>query len=294
MEYSVQDLIRILLKKWWAILLAVCLIAGLSVITSKRSYEKALADYDRLTTQTISTGTETGSLVATYQYWYEPTDYFRFISPIEEQEDRIRAIEDNLSKEKYDFLGRLDARATAQQVKDQIDAEFTASLYDDAVILATQSAMAAFDYKEPPYIDEQEKLIEPDEPMDITKHLSFELRDPNILCLTVSGLEKQIAEELIKEFLKNWKTVGEKTHFITMDIREVASDFYADTARNTAISELAQTVMKKPDKAASLTKTVGTAATYGFVLACFAILLITFIKDSRLDERKQRELLNED
>lgn len=49
MEYSVYDLIRILLKKWYVILLVMALLGGAAGVFSQRSYQAALADYEDYT-----------------------------------------------------------------------------------------------------------------------------------------------------------------------------------------------------------------------------------------------------
>ena len=69
MEYSVFDLVRALLKKWYVIVLVMALVSGASVFTSRASYEKALADYEAYTTETIPTG-ETGTLTVSVGYDY--------------------------------------------------------------------------------------------------------------------------------------------------------------------------------------------------------------------------------
>lgn len=52
MEYSIFDLIRILLKKWHVILLGSCLTGGASLILSQWSYQCAIAQYAELTSAT--------------------------------------------------------------------------------------------------------------------------------------------------------------------------------------------------------------------------------------------------
>ena len=42
MEYSVFDLVRALLKKWYVIVLVMALVSGASVFTSRASYEKPI------------------------------------------------------------------------------------------------------------------------------------------------------------------------------------------------------------------------------------------------------------
>ena len=49
MEYSVGQLIVKLLKRWYIIVLAMCLFAVFGIFASQQSYEKAVADYEKYT-----------------------------------------------------------------------------------------------------------------------------------------------------------------------------------------------------------------------------------------------------
>ena len=64
MEYSVYDLIRILLKKWYVILLVMALLGGAAGVLSQKSYQTALAEYEDYTARELPVNTETGDLTA--------------------------------------------------------------------------------------------------------------------------------------------------------------------------------------------------------------------------------------
>ena len=49
MEYSVKDLVKILLKKWYIILLSVCVVGVAAFFLSQASYAQAVKDYDSYT-----------------------------------------------------------------------------------------------------------------------------------------------------------------------------------------------------------------------------------------------------
>ena len=49
MEYRVTDLIRVLVKKWYVILIIMALIGGASLFTANWSYKKAVEQYNTLT-----------------------------------------------------------------------------------------------------------------------------------------------------------------------------------------------------------------------------------------------------
>ena len=66
MEYSVFDLIRILLKKWYVILLVMVLLGGAAGVLSQKSYQTALAEYEDYTARELPVNTETGDLTAAF------------------------------------------------------------------------------------------------------------------------------------------------------------------------------------------------------------------------------------
>ena len=78
MEYSVYDLIRILLKKWYVILLVMALLGGAAGVFSQRSYQAALADYEDYTSRAAPVNTEVGSYTAVYQCGFTVTDFSRY------------------------------------------------------------------------------------------------------------------------------------------------------------------------------------------------------------------------
>ena len=89
MEYSVFDLVRALLKKWYVIVLVMALVSGASVFTSRASYEKALADYEAYTTETIPTG-ETGTLTVSVGYDYTVTDISEYVEAAKREANFIQ------------------------------------------------------------------------------------------------------------------------------------------------------------------------------------------------------------
>ena len=80
MEYTVFELIRILLKRWYVILMTMCFIGGVSIFTAQRSYTQAVQNYEASISETISAGVDTGTLSATYLYDYELTDLTKYLA----------------------------------------------------------------------------------------------------------------------------------------------------------------------------------------------------------------------
>ena len=85
----------------------------------------------------------------------------------------------------------------------------------------------------------------------------------------------------MESYLENLQTVSRTSYCAEITDMEVESSFTPDPVQYTESAQFAQTVMKKPEQRPILVKTVGTAAAYSFVFACFGVLLYTFIKDSR-------------
>lgn len=279
MEYSVFDLVRALLKKWYVIVLVMALVSGASVFTSRASYEKALADYEAYTTETIPTG-ETGTLTVSVRYDYTVTDISEYVEAAKREADfiqRFSAEAGESTQEKTRSLSELYGHQAYASFQSQLT-----QLPQDALLLSNvQKDISAYEFLEPPYIDEQGELITPDTPLTVSNHLQVTADGTNGLNLTITGLEEDPARKILESYLENLQTVSRTSYCAEITDMEVESSFTPDPVQYTESAQFAQTVMKKPEQRPILVKTVGTAAAYSFVFACLGVLLYTFIKDSR-------------
>lgn len=287
MEYSVYDLIRILVKKWYVILLAMCLVGGLSTVTARSSYAQVVKNYEESVSKIIDTGVDTGTLTASYLYDYEMTDLSKYLA----EAKRKAAFLVSFSEELYGGTreGTMNISELAEEAYAKVTQEAISLLTDARVLQSAQSAMDAFQYQEPPTIDGQGNIISSVGPLNMSQHLSVELLEGNTVRLTVFGLEEEVSRQILDAYLKNLKEVGRSDYSMEVSLVKRKQSFTPDPVRFTESAAFAKLVMQKPEKAPILAKTVGTAAAYAFVLSCFLILVVTFVKDSRRKENAAKE-----
>lgn len=283
MEYSVYDLIWILLKKWYIILLSMCVIGGLSVFTAQQSYADAVQNYEESISETISTGVETGTLSATFLYDYEPDDLTKYLTEAKRKAEFYQRFSEELGIATEENLMNISSLAeTAYSAVSQTAADL---ITDKRILSQTQTSINAFHYTAPPTLDETGNIIIPTNSLNVNDHLTIEMLPDNILRVTISGLEELPARQILSAYLENLESVGLSDYSIRVTMMEQESNFRLNPLRPSESAKFAKVVMEKPEKAPILVKTVGTAAAYTFVLSCFVILILTFIKDSRHKEK---------
>lgn len=279
MEYSVFDLIRILLKKWYVIVLVIALVSGVSIFAARASYNRVLADYEAYTTETIPTG-ETGTLTVSVRYDYTVTDISEYVDAAKREADFIQRFSEEVGESIQEKTGSLSENY-GHQAYASFQSKLT-QLPQDALLLANvQKDISAYEFLEPPYIDEQGELITPDTPLTVSNHLQVAADGTNGLNLTITGLEEEPARKILESYLENLQTICRTSYCAEITDVEVESSFTLDPVQYTESAQFAQTVMQKPEQRPIMIKTMGTAAAYAFVFACFGVLLYTFIKDSR-------------
>lgn len=276
MEYSVFDLIRALLKKWYVIVLIMALISGASVFTAQASYQKALADYEAYTTETVPLE-ETGTLSATVNYTYALADFSKYTEEARNKMAFINAF--------CHSMGAPDSQLTVEDYANEAYATYTGALSqlptDSRITTAVQQGVTDLGYMEPPVLDEQGNLIDPDTTLTVANHLTVTPVNKGQVILTVSGVTETAARDILKFYIQNLTDVAKTAYSIKIQAEEPTVSFAPDPVQYTQSAQFAQMVMEKPEQAPILVKTVGTAAMYAFVLGCFCVLLYTFIKDSR-------------
>lgn len=278
MEYSVFDLIWILLRKWYVILLSMCVLGGLSVFTAQISYDLAVQNYERYISETVGAGVDTGTLSATFLYGYDLIDLTKYLSEARQK----AAFYDRFAEELgTDWEVDFDVTAMAELAYASVSQEATALIEDSRVLEETQTAMDAFHYVEPPILNGDDKIIEANSPLRVSSHLQVETLPDSVIRVTVFGLEEEPARNLLAAYLRVLKSVGRSDYSINVKMTERENVYTLDPLRLSQSAQFAQMVMAKPEKASVLVKTVGTAAAYAVVLSCVVILAVTFIRDSR-------------
>lgn len=288
MEYSVNDLIRILLKKWYVILLAMCLLGGLSTITARRSYARAVAQYEQYTAGTPSAVPETGTSIASYQYDFTVTDLSRYTAQAKTKDAFLQQFFAEYEAEDAAPSERSGAYAAAEQAYKEAVSDCKELLMNDAVMEKTQAEATQRQLQEPDTVDEDGVLQKSTGALCVADHLSVSQTSSNTFQLKMTGLEDSVAQVLFSSYLRNLQEVGGSTYSMELTLTELSREFTPDPVPPDLSAQFSQTVMQKPQQAPILVKTVGTAMAFAFVLACFLVLLYTFVKDSRTAARKNR------
>lgn len=272
MEYSVYDLIHILLKKWYVILITVLAFAGISTVTAKSSYEAAIRNYEQYTSESDATASD-GSLNAVYQYTYSLTDVSPYVEEAKRQREFYQAFQNELapgsSSELFDAADYV--KSAYQSVKEK-----AAELLTDSLVLQKVQAAAAAVLPEG-----ADALVDGDA-------LQIEVLDSNQFRVTVSGMKENDARAVMDAYLQSVVEVGASAYSLEVNTVLENKEFVAEPAALTDRAQLAQEIMERPSAAPILAKTVGTSAVMAFGLACFGVLLYTFIRDTAPAEKRRK------
>lgn len=276
MEYSVFDLVRVLLRKWYVIIVVMALISGAAVFAARASYQKALADYESYTSETVPVG-ETGTLTATLAYTCTLKDFSQYTEEAREKMAFISTF--------CESMGQPSTKLTVEDYAGEAYAAYTAALIqlplDSRITTAVQEKITELGYMEPPVLDAQGNLIDPDTTLTVATHLSITPVTRGQVILSVTGIEETPAKEILELYTQALTEVAGTAYQMELLVEEPSVSFVLDPVQYTESAQFAQEVMQKPEQAPILVKTVGTAAMYAFVFTCMGILVVTFVKDSQ-------------
>lgn len=271
MEYSVQDLIKILFKKWYVIVIAAVLIGCGSMYLSQVSYQKTCEEYERLTSETVPVIVDVGTLVATYSCEYAvQTDILSDLFSMYITQNQ-NAKTDAMQVPSETELSQMMVQVFQQQVSQMATS--------DSLYVELQSEVDILKLQEPPTIDANKQVTPSTGPLQIAQHFSVEIIDGNMIKLTVSGLEQSVANQILDTYCQIFEK-SNCNNMITVTLHQDTCEFTPNPLQPTTTALLAQTVMKEPTPPNKV-KVAGTASVFGAVLACFCILIVTFIKDTR-------------
>ena len=279
MEYSVYDLIRVLLKKWFIIVLCTLLVGGGAIGMSWLSYEEAVDNYQALTTETVPVIVNTGTTTVAYRYSYGGHE--ELISTVLGLYQQTVQTETSVVPEVQTLVDLAFANA-----KPNIDASVTSP----ELMVKVQEAIDQLSLQEPPTINADKVVTPSSGPLQVADHLTVALRNGTVH-LTVTGLEEEVAKAVLDAYCRMFSVMNENLVFTTtLEVNNLS--FTPDPLQPTTMALVAQVVMEEPPEAPSAVKVAGTGACFGFVLGCFVVLLATFIKDTR--PSKKEELSNEE
>lgn len=282
MEYSVYDLIRILLRKWYLILLVMCIAAGLSVFFSQRSFTSVEAGYQEYTTQTIPSEELPGTLTNTYQCSFSVTDISRYQRIIGEQ---YAFLEKYLSESAEGYSGVLNEDtlyAQAQVAYSYAKTDFASILTGEPIWTELRAFSDKQGYMEPAEdASSSDSASSARTALVVVNHFSAQLDTNGKLTLTVTDLPEDTANALVDAYWQEAEQIGRTEYFMEISRQALTSEYVPQRSSFTDDALLSQTVMQAPESAPLLVKAAATGAVFAFLFACFGVLLYTFIKDSR-------------
>lgn len=263
MEYSVSDLIRILLKKWYVILLTMLAVSCMALFLSQRSYRTAVAQYEALTTEKAPVLVQLGTLEQSAVLTFTVSDL------------TSQSIFDYTEEEQQAFLTMLENTQLAALEEICQSAELFAAM---------QTCLLPLNLQEPPFIDADKKVTPSSGPLVLENHMTSAVRSSQVT-LSVSGLEEDACAAVAEAY---WACLAEQLTSVLITTTADASRaaFTPDPERFTNDALLMQEVMAEPAPTPPRpVKVAGTAAAYSFVFACFGVLLYTFIRDTAPAEK---------
>ena len=208
MEYSVFDLIRSLIRKWYVIVISMAVIAAAGAVLSQKSFEMVQESYEEYTTQTIPADTVLGRCTATYQCTFRMKSY-----------DHYRGIMD----QRYQFLvGYASGVAGSQTVPEDklyamadeayayANADFQAVLTGSQEVFAKVQAFAdEQEYQEPPLLlDDGTTDPSQQTALVVANHLTAALTANDLLTLAVTGLTEDVSMALMTQYIAQVQRVA--------------------------------------------------------------------------------------
>lgn len=280
MEYSVQDLIKILIKKWYIIILAAVLLGCGSVPLSQISYQKACEQYERITSDTTPVILEVGDLVVTYncEYTVQPDILSDFLSLY---------LDGQQKQEDETVRGPINGKVSQKMIQaiDQriVEIASTDSLFEE---LQNECDENKLKLPEPPLTEEEKFELQFTLTPKIAYFFSVEAVDEGVITVTVSGLEEEKAEQLVELYQQVFERQNCNNSIATITLQQSSSAFTPDSLEPVT-AQLAQVVMAEPTPP-SMVRVVGMASVFGVVLACFGILVFAFIMDTRASRKAKQ------
>lgn len=281
-EYSVYDLIRILLRKWYVILITMCIVAGGAVFFSQRSFASVQQDYTEYTSQTIPAEANVGNQTAIYQCDFSMDDLSIYQARIEEEQSFIHSYLTQAGQTQDTVIPQDAIYAQAVKAYGYARADFFAVLTAQTVLDAVQTHAASQGYQEPPTLLADGTLdVSNAGPLTVSNHLTITTDDNGVVTLNVTGLQEKIGQDLIEAYFQEIEKQAEAQYGMDLSYRELSTVYTPNRSELTDDALLSQTVMQKPQQAPGLLNAACKGAAFAFLFACFGILLVTFLRDTK-------------
>lgn len=269
MEYTVSDLLKIFLRRWYVILLSMVALAAVALFTSRASYNQAAKDYERYTNETKPVTVQVGTLTVTVPYRCDIADYAALLHQSDAFASFYEKYTKQLPEDVFDTDKKLDPSSYALNAYSQISTSFSALIADSAVSAEVNAMYAG-----------QEEPLQPGTALTAFDHFSVSTPSADMLQIIISDLTEETAEAALHTYLRALSDAAD-TYNLVVTLDEPEADYTAAPLEYTERALFAQMTMKAPEAPLSIVRTVGMAMIFGFVFSCFGLLLVTFIKDSK-------------
>lgn len=270
------------------------IVAGGAVFLSQKSFASVEQHYNEYTTQTIPTEAKVGNQMALYQCNFSMDDPAVYQARVEEEYAFVSAYLLQTGQIK-DFVIPQDALyAQAVEAYGYAKADFLAILTAETVLDAVQEYADTQGYQEPPTILQDGTLdTTTAEPLTVANHLTATADNNGIITFNIVDLQEKIGQSLITAYLQAIEKQASDQYGMDVSYTKLSTSYTPNRSEFTDDALLSQTVMQKPQQAPSLINTACKGAVFAFLFACFGILLVTFIRDTKANgftsTRKHRD-----
>lgn len=118
-------------------------------------------------------------------------------------------------------------------------------------------------------------------------HFSASADSDGLVTVSISALPEEMARALTSAYFKALAQNGEELYSMTVRSELLTESYIPQTPALTQDALLSQTVMQKPERAPMFLRAAGKGAAFGFLFACFGVLLYTFIRDTAPAEKRR-------
>lgn len=278
MEYSVKDLVKILLKKWWLIILIVGITVAVSYFMSDRSYKQASADYKTYTTAVQQVQKKTGTLTAAYS-----------IRAKTESDSFIQAYTNFLVHHNF---SESDTTPTMEEIAEfalqSLEPHMEALLLNKDILAAADIEAAEISYTNQTNITTPGTASPPP-----AKPIEIRYLGSGRFYVTMTSVVEADAQLVLQNYIKELtQTLSSPT--LEYQVDKISYVYNADKPILTDSALLAQLVMTDPSQSNAqarmqttyILKQLCIAAVFSFAISCVLILIVTFVKDSAAAEKK--------
>ena len=248
MEYSVLDLVKQLLKKWYIILLATIVAAAAAVVLSQYSYQKAVEDYNVHTGETLPLSSGIGQATRHVQ--------------IKIPRKTLNQLREILEEMKMGYIALTDEQLEDLLVR-SLKSQVIEKLKDDNVLLAVQEYMQQNEF---------------DEDFLLREHFDVQDTEDGTIQLVTKDLTEPQSILLLDTYIKKLEEHLSGL-LLRIEFKKIDQTFTLPNPKFTEDAQFAQTVMQEPGEKPSMVKAALTGGIFGVVFGSLGVLCWIFVKD---------------